>query len=382
MLTIIAKVTEYCNANCIYCAVSDKDRKKSKMTVPTVNLLMTRIAEYLGADQERGVTVTWHGGEPALMGPAFYATVYDAQRTVLRGMGHRLRHSMQSNITLMTQELIDVLLKLGVDHLGTSYDYRPGVRGIGPARDSDTYNRLFFKALNLLKKNGIEAGVIFVVTSHSIGDPEGTLAFLTNLLGKRQRGHFRINQLYFEGEAQKLASTPLHLKPEDFGHFLGKAYLLWYRQKSLLPHVAPFAGVHKAVTTGDLRGLGCEDTGDCGLTHISVNPDGGIFQCGRSMDSNVLRYGHIEQHSFDDILAMPTKQELIERSETMRSSECAACPIYRVCHGGCPVDSFIYTGDWRNKTYFCGARKVFWLEYVLPHHGLTPDVFVTGGDAT
>lgn len=365
MLTLIVKATEYCNASCIYCAVRDKETKKIKMGVPLLRTMMERIRDYLQVSPERRVHVTWHGGEPALMGAEYYAAVRALQQEVLGGAAGRLGHGMQTNLTLMTEEIADELVGLGVKSVGTSFDWMPGIRGVGPERDSAAYERQFLAGFEVLRSRGIAAGAIFVVTSRTVDKPIETMIFLGNLQGNALRGHFRINSLYREGEASKDMAADLAITPEQFGHFLGKAYQWWYPRRRSLIHVAPFAAVRAAVE-GEPASLSCEEVGVCGNTHLSISPSGEIFQCGRAMDNDVLRFGNIKDVSFDDAFATPLKRDLVQRPAHLRLGECAGCELWDYCHGGCPVDSFIYQQDWRHKTNFCRARQVFLGEYVLP----------------
>jgi uncharacterized protein len=367
MLTLIVKATEYCNANCVYCAVRDKEQKKERMSMEMLRLLIERCREYLERDPSRRVTTTWHGGEPALMGTDFYRAVRELQGELLGDDAPRLGHAMQSNITLMDDEIVRSLKALGIQSVGTSYDPTPGIRGLGPTCDSAAYTREFFRGLEVLHRNQMGAGVIFVVTSLVVDRPVESMIFLGNLLGNRFRGHFRLNPLYLEGEASKDVNRGLGITPEQFGHFMGKAYEYWVPRRHLLSQVAPFSGLFRAVC-GEPGMLSCEEAGVCGNTHLSISAVGEVFQCGRAMDNGALHYGNIKEKSFDELFEHPVKRALIGRSSTLRDGACKTCELWDYCHGGCPVDSFIYHQDWQHKTYFCRAKEVFLAEYVLPIH--------------
>lgn len=367
MLTLIVKATEYCNSNCVYCAVRDKESKQEKMSIDVLRKLFERIGEYLAADAERRVNITWHGGEPALMGVEFYTAVELLQQEILGLDAPRLRHTMQSNLTLLTDELVKVLKRLGVTSVGTSFEYLPGIRGLGPERDSDLYAEQFFRGFEVLRRHDLGAGAIFVVTSRTVHAPVEAMIILGNLFGKRYRGHFRINPLYLEGEASKAMNRDLAITAEQFGHFLGKAYLHWYPRRSVLTNVAPFATLRAAVD-GEPVHQSCEEAGVCGNTHLSVSASGEVYQCGRAMDNLALHYGNIKAQSFEALFQHPVKRELMGRSDQLRATECAGCPVWAYCHGGCPVDSFIHHSDWKHKTNFCATKQLFLGDYVLPLH--------------
>jgi uncharacterized protein len=368
MLTIILKATEYCNANCVYCAVRDKETKRERMSVDLLHLVVDRMREYLSADPDSTINVTWHGGEPALMGAAFYRTMAAYQRQLLGAMAKRVQHTIQSNVTLLDDDLALAFKGLGISSVGTSYEYAQGLRRLGSQEDgSEAYARRFFEGLEVLRRHGLGAGVIYVVTSRTVDRPVETMIFLQNLLGKRHRDHFRINPMYAEGEASRGANQHLAVTPDQYGHFLGKAYQHWYRRRAILPHVVPFSNIRSAVD-GEAGAQGCEEAGVCGDTHLSIGPSGDVFQCGRAMDNGALRYGSVVESPFGELLANPLKRELIQRSATLRAGECAGCDLWTYCHGGCPVDAHIYKGDWRQRTHFCATKRILFDEYVLPLH--------------
>jgi uncharacterized protein len=347
--------------------VSEKDVKKQRMTLATLEKLMERIAEYLAVDSHRRVGITWHGGEPALMGIDFFRAAGILQKEMLGPAASRLQHSIQSNLTVMSEELAQCYVDLGIKSVGSSYDMSPGVRTIGDNHDSDVYNRKFFRGLEIIHRHGIGTGIIFVVTSHVVQRPVETIIFLTNLLGKRYRGHFRLNPMYMEGEAL-LREHTLSITAEQYGHFLGKAYQYWYPRRHILCGIAPFSGLSQIVE-GIPTQMSCEELGSCGDTHLSVAPNGDIYQCGRAMDNGILRYGSIYEQSFSDTFETPLKKSLMRRSSKLRVSDCASCDLWEYCHGGCPIDGHIAYQEWQHKTYYCGTKHILFPEYIYPIHG-------------
>ena len=364
-LTIIFKATECCNASCVYCSVGDKSSKPERMSLELARVFWRRVAEYLRADTKRVVNVTWHGGEPTLMGADFFNATRHIIKEELGSDVSRLSHGMQSNLTLLDDELIEELRLLGLQSVGTSYEYAEGLRGLGPRTDWKEYNRRFFEGLARLRRHGMGVGAIYVVTARTVDRPEQTMIFLQNLLGKAGFGQFRINALYHEGEATLSANAELAVTPEQFGNFLGRAFVHWYPRRQLLSGVAPFQGIYLALT-GNSRWLSCEEAGQCGTTHVAVSPTGEIYQCGRSVDNGSFRYATLAECSFDEVFELSAKRELIERSKRLQESQCKECTIWAYCHGGCPIDSRIYHGDPYHKTFFCESRRIFIEQYVQP----------------
>jgi uncharacterized protein len=362
MLTIITKPTENCNSNCVYCSVNDKSMKKEVMSDEVLTLLFTRIREFL-AGSEESVNITWHGGEPMLVGTAFYEKVHRIQERIAGDLQNRICHSMQSNLTILSDGFFDVFKKLNIDQVGSSFEFLPNVRGIGKKVNSDLYERRFFQSVEKLEKWKIRWGVIYVVTSKSVGLGEDVLNYLINLVN--QSGGIRLNPLYLEGEARKDDLKYLGVTAEQFGHFLGKCFVSWYPRRKIYPLVQPFDGFLNYIL-GISNTLCCDEAGTCGSSHLGVDPQGNIYQCGRSMDTKVLKYGHLETHDFQNVFRHELKDRLNNRSQFLSEAECRDCRFFKFCHGGCPVDGFIYRDDWFKKTIWCEARKIFLEQYFEP----------------
>jgi radical SAM protein with 4Fe4S-binding SPASM domain len=184
-----------------------------------------------------------------------------------------------------------------------------------------------------------------------------------NLVGTT--GSARINPIYLEGEAKRESARPLGITADQWGHFLGRAFRAWYARRSSGATVEPFES-YRRFMSGDTGSLCCDDSGRCGRSHLGVDTHGVIYQCGRAMDTSVLRFGDLRTHSFEQVLDESLKQKLNRRSLVLHEGECAGCRLFHMCHGGCPIDGQMYYGDWYRKTIFCAAKQVFLKEYLLP----------------
>lgn len=365
MLTLIVKPTENCNANCLYCSVDNKHSKLAKMNHNTLHLLFSRINEYLNASYNNEVNITWHGGEPLLMGPVFYERVCDIQRKILQENSDRISYSMQSNLTLFDNSYLDVLKSLRITQIGSSFEFVHGIRGIGKKVDSNTYNMKFFEAVKKLKMASISFGIIYVVTSKSIKTPVETINYLVNIVENRENAGIRINPVYIEGEARKKEFREFNITPVEYGHFIGKAFVHWFNRRHIFPNIQPFYELYEHFLSPN-SSLCCDESGSCSQSHLGIDPFGNIYQCGRAMDSNVLKYGDLKNNSFLDIFNHQSKKMLIGRSRYLSKTHCKDCRFFDFCHGGCPIDGYIYFTKWYSKSFLCVARKIFFEEYFEP----------------
>jgi uncharacterized protein len=361
MATIIAKVTEKCNSNCLYCDVVRKKNTGKTMSFLVLAALFSKINEYLEEQKNEEINLLWHGGEPLLPGINYFRRIIDIQHEYCRKTKDRIIHSIQTNLTCLTNDYIEVLHELGIDSVGTSYDPEPHMRGPGKKVDTLAYNLKFVEAVKILDKFNIGWGLIYVVTKKSLNDPQGVFNFLTNL---RLTGGINFNPvLIYDKERKHLAITP-----EEFVGFLGAIFPEWWAHRERYPDIEPFKSLVCNIIDGDTS-LSCVDSGSCTYHHINISPEGDASQCGRSSDWEILNYGNITRNSIMEILYHEDRKQLDLRTKNLFSSECAGCRLWNICHGGCPLDAWSKHKDFQHKSEWCYSKKGFIEKYFEPVTG-------------
>lgn len=361
MPTIIFKATEACNCRCAYC---DVVARRSPRTISRELMATTfaRVNDFLESHPEERMDIVWHGGEPLMAGNDTYRYAQKLIAELCEGTRDRIAQNMQTNLTMLTADTIDMLREMGIDSVGTSYDFCDGVRGLGAGRDTKAYNRRFFEAINMLDDHGMGWAFIYVVTRRVIDDPEGTFYHLLNL---SPRGQFNLNPvLVYEGADEAARATALTAR--EYADFLGKVFALWFERRHYLAGVEPFQYLLDYCEEGREPGV-CTESIDCG-DHIYIGPDGELSQCGRAADWNLIDYGNIADRSIEDVLGDATRARLNKRHEWLRAGDCRGCRLWNVCHGGCPLDA--YKSDiFTRKSTGCEWLKIFVKEYFEPVTG-------------
>lgn len=363
MPTIIFKATEACNANCVYCDVVH--RKKAR-TIP-LDLLKTafvRFDEYLKEFPTEEICVIWHGGEPCMAGIDLYKTALEYTNDICADTKKRLKFAVQSNITMINEDFIEVFNEMGIYSVGTSYEVIPGVRGIGKNRDSRLYNQKFFDGVNLLEKHGMTWGFIYVVTKRVLDKPLEVFYHLTNL--KLKGGLDFHPVLVYEDAAEESKKTAI--TQEEFADFLGTIFKEWWTHRNRYQHIDPFDSYLRYYTT-DYECFGCNDAPTCGL-HLYLGPDGETAQCGRAADWDLLLYGNIKDKSLKTIFADAQRALIDNRVNVLPQSDCKGCEYWRICHGGCPLDAYNGYKDFSRKSDQCLSKKLFLKKYFEPITGL------------
>jgi uncharacterized protein len=361
MATLIVKCTTRCNSNCIYCEAIHAKHVCKDMSLQLLEMVFARIDEYLRAGSERTVTFTWHGGEPLLLGADYYRAARDVQDRLCADTKPRIRHCMQSNLTLLNEQFIAPLKQLGLTSFGSSYGPELHVRGFGANRDSIAYNRALFRGAAIAERNGMGWGFIYVVTKQSLADPIGLFNLLANL---RPGQSFSMNPVIVTDERNR----DLAITPAEYADFLGALFPYWLRHRDRFSEVQPFESYYQNIVHGK-RHLGCVDSGQCHGHHLNIDPDGGLSQCGRSEERGIMNWGSIIDTSIDEALARG-REAMSGRVDVLRDGECRGCGAFSICHGGCPIDSFLSWSDYAHKSHWCETRKRFLKQYFLPAVGV------------
>jgi radical SAM protein with 4Fe4S-binding SPASM domain len=89
------------------------------------------------------------------------------------------------------------------------------------------------------------------------------------------------------------------------------------------------------------------------------------------MDAGLLKLGNLRDTEIAGIADHPVKQLIAKRQEVLASSDCADCRFFDVCHGGCPIDSYVNRSDMLCKSTFCETKKIFYEEFVEPLLGIS-----------
>ncbi len=328
------------------------------MPLDLLETVFYRINEYLSKHPEEEILIIWHGGEPLLLGIPYFEKAAQFQETYCPESGKRIRHAIQSNLTLLTEDYIPLFRRLRIDTVGSSYDPDPHIRGFGRSRDTQAYNRAFLRSTDLLEKNGINWGIIYVVTKRTLIDPVSTFNILCNL---KPDGGFIMNPVIISNEGlMEYAITP-----EEYADFLGVIFPVWYAHLDRYKKVEPFSSLLSNVTRQG-RSLSCEDSGRCAMRHWSIDSTGNVSQCGRSSDLGIMNWGGICEMSIDEMMKDKGLIELEKRSMRLKETDCKGCALFPICHGGCPIDGYVRYGSVSRKTGWCGAKKRFIAKYFEP----------------
>lgn len=170
---LVIQPTPFCNIDCSYCYLPHRNSTK-KLSFALAERLFERLFQFPTIKDD--ITVVWHAGEPMVLPVEYYETMFAlVQRRA--GTALKVRHSFQTNGTLITDAWCDLITRWNVN-LGVSID--------GPAEFHDLHRKYrngsgsferAFRGVRLLQARGIPFHVISVLTLASLQAPEAMLTF-------------------------------------------------------------------------------------------------------------------------------------------------------------------------------------------------------------
>lgn len=368
-MTIILKPTYSCNLRCKYCYLSNETKQQSQLfDVDFAKQIIMQLKLMLQESSRQKLTIIWHGGEPMLWGVDNYREIWTYMQKELAE--YEIHNSMQTNLSLVNDEWIDLFLQYNV-HVGFSLD---GTRAIHDQQRVNIHGEPTFERIitnyRLCKKRGMRIGCIVVGSKKHIGHiPE-----LYQFMREEEMG-FKFNPLFCSGEAQNNLDE-YGITPEEYAQMAIELFDLWfYDQKGKITE-SNFVEIASNIATG--KPTGCMFSKNCQDNFLAIAPTGDVMPCGRFCDNDLLQYsyGNLHKETLAEILPRIKQSDIYKRAEYIAQSGCAKCKWYHICHGGCLHDGFLASGDFRHKTFLCSAyKKIFsHIEKRLKESGIEGDI--------
>ena len=350
---VMAKpVGSACNLACHYCYYLHKGTEGHipGEFVMEDSLLERFIRDYMESAPGPVVSFTWHGGEPALAGLAFFEKVAALQKKYLP-KGFSCWNSLQTNGTLLNDEWCSFLKRenfdvgLSIDGAKWVHDLYRKDRGGAPSYDRAA------AAVERLKRYGIRPDLLCTVTSESAKDPLAVYRALRNY----DTGWIQFIPIVRRDPSG--AVTPDSVGPEEYGEFLCKVFDDW-KLHDLGRCGVQFFAESAAVLAGMEPSL-CTMAPVCGRVLV-VERDGSVFSCDHFVEQRHL-IGRLQTDSLADLADSEKQAAFGERKRALLPDRCKTCAALAVCGGGCPKDRFLPDEDPERPLYYlcAGIRRFY-----------------------
>lgn len=332
-ISVLIMPTDYCNMNCAYCFNYRRTYDRAnKITLETVKKVFEITIPFY-----REVKYIWHGGEPLSMGIDFYKEVIRLQNE-MNTTGTIVLNSIQTNITLMTEEFADFLI-LNKFHIGSSYD---GITNNLTRHNTED----IMKGYNVYKDRGGKNGFIYVIQKNNINKLIDDYEWF-----KTEGINYSLNTYVSD---EKHVSDLLSINSNEYIENVNKLFDYWIKDRACTIKLGFFDEFLSYFLYGR-KSVCCYSS--CMGRYVGILYDGTIINCNRDFPRE---YNFGNAHDYKDIREAFNSagfnkmlKEAIKRRNYCRDN----CEIFSFCQGGCNSNSYM-TGDISQvNSFFCDNIK-------------------------
>jgi uncharacterized protein len=388
---VMAKPTgAICNLDCEYCFFLSKEAlypgSPFRMAEDIQEAYVKQLIETQLGPQ---VTVTWQGGEPTLMGLAFFErTIELIEKHSQPGM--QVEHTIQTNGTKLDSKWCQ-FFKRNNFLVGLSMDGPPHMHDLYRVdKNGDGTHEKVLAAARKLQQYNVDFNILCTVHSGNADHPLEVYRYFRDeiktdfiqfipiveratleLLPIANRGWGDQN-LPDEFELQELpvaksSKRPLYtldgslvtersVKPEQWGQFLISIYDEWVHNDVGKVFVQMFdSALGSWYGTGSSLCIHRETCGDA----LALEHNGDLYSCDHFVEPKYL-LGNIKENHMLDMVASDQQRKFGNDKRDTLPKYCLECPVRFACNGGCPRNRFTKTPDGEDGlNYLCAGYKSF-----------------------
>lgn len=353
-----------CNLDCDYCFYLEKEqlypnRNNSwKMSDETVEIY---IRQYIEAQSSEEVTFAWQGGEPTLLGLAFFHRVVALQEKYAKGK--RIHNTIQTNGILLNQDWCLFLKK---------YNFLVGISIDGPKKMHDIYRTTrsgkathdkVIKAISLLRHHQIEFNTLTVVSNKNALHGREIYTYLKSLgavvqqyIPLIERADSFNNASSFTAFSSHLKMTPWSVSALDFGLFLSDIFDEWVKADVGQIFIPIFENI-LAAWSGEFAPM-CTLSKQCGSA-FALESNGDLYCCDHYVYPE-YKIGNIHQATIKKMNQSQMNLTFGMQKTVTLTDECKRCDYLKLCYGGCPKHRFSIGKNGKPEhPYLCESYKKF-----------------------
>jgi uncharacterized protein len=342
-----------CNLDCRYCYYLPKETLYPGSPFRMSDEVLEQFTrQYIAAQKVNRVTFAWQGGEPLLMGLAFYERALHLQRKYARP-GMRIENTLQTNGTLIDKdwarffEQHNFLVGLSLDGPRELHNaYRVNKGGAGSFDEA-------LRGWELLHTQGVETNLLCCVHAANQDAPLEVYRFFRDTL--------RVRFIQFIPIVARGAD--FSVEPQKYGRFLTTIFDEWVRRDVGSVFVQMF-DVALGAWLSQPGGL-CVFAPTCG-TALALEHSGDLYSCDHFVESGYY-LGNILQESLSVLVGDERQVRFGQAKLTRLPRACLECKVRFACHGGCPKERFLQTSEGESGlNYLCAGYKAFF-EHIDPY---------------
>jgi uncharacterized protein len=275
---------------------------------------------YRGAGQR--MDFVWHGGEPLLAKAAYYQRIRALQEETLGAAGIAFTNSVQTNLTVMNDEVLD-LLEHFFTYVGCSIDLfgdqRVNVAG-------KPMQNLVLRNMQVLLDRGIRFGCIVVLSQETLRHVEQIYHFFEDV-----DISFRLLPIYRTGYEHQ--QDLLAVSDSEIVDAFKVATDLWFasdRNIQVRPIQDYIVNVVRRLSGDSTRRRFYNKVAN-EVVYI-VDTDGSLFSNADAYDQQ-FRYGNLFEQSLTDMHESDGYRRAVQSSDDRMAQTCSKCKFHGACSG-------------------------------------------------
>jgi uncharacterized protein len=353
--TIVLQPTPFCNIRCKYCYLPTRD-DKSVMSLETVTATFEKVfaSSYAGSQ----ITVIWHAGEPLVLPVSYYESAFQVIER-LRPPSVQIRHSIQTNGTLVTKAWADLIRRWNIG-VGVSID--------GPQHMHDA-NRVtragkgtFDRAIGgarLLKEEGIPFHVISVLSKEALEQPEDLHTFY--LEEGIEDVCFNVEES--EGDhVSELMTLSRESMREKFQNFLHRFWTI-SRSNPGISFIREIDGLISRIFRPEGTDMSNEQVQPLAMLNVDCRGNVSTFSPEllgyKDERYNDFIVGNVHQHTLEQMLESPAMNAMVADINAGVEACRKECGYFSICGGGAPVNKLSENGTFASaQTSFCNLVQI------------------------
>lgn len=342
----VIKPTHICNLACDYCY--NEDERSPIMDEITLERVIEQTFCYVREVSKFSKAVfLWHGGEPLVPGLGFYKKVVSLQAAYAKNVP--FTNAIQTNGTLIS----DAWAKFFSENR-----FSVGVSLDGPSHINDSARKdhngggsfkKVMKAIDCLRRYGINPGVVLTVTKRSVSCAEEIFDFFA-----QNNLSFQLVELSLSGNA-KDNYRDVGITPEEYTQVWTTMFDKWTSEDNPGIDCTSFRNRTKSLISGLPNG--CQCLYMCADANISTDPVGDIYTCSTLTNNADCLYGNINRSTLSELMISPVAAAFRTKDT---DPHCSACKWFHVCHSGCLSRSIKFKGRIDVRDYYCDSLWKTW----------------------
>lgn len=306
--SICLNLANKCNLNCTYC-YADGGNYGQDETIMSTDVALKGI-DWFSSYTKTYPHIILFGGEPLIN----KSTIED----ILKNNGKNLTYSINTNSTLLEEEILrlliqnDVKISISIDGTRETHDSQRIFKNGAP-----TYDNIIKKLQNLPETIMKRLWARITITNNSSSIYDEIISLLDMGFTKIDMSFVSGNKDFSENE------KILDLWMKDIDRLASLSIEKWLNNEAI---IYPFVKVFQSL----LYGQDAQQTCTAGREMLSLQPDESLVPCFKFND---FLLGNLESGIDSEKVA-----EFEQYKEIMRNLICNGCWVYKLCGGLCPKD--------------------------------------------